>query len=223
MLEQALAADPGLAQTYAYLSFVRGVEYVNGWNGRTAADLDETLALARKACETDASEPLAHCALCAALMWLGRLEQAERAGRRAIELEPNSAEAHGSLGNVLHFRGRHELALQCFEQALRLDPTFELWIHAQGRTLFALGRYDEAETCFKRRLIHLPGSDVTRAYLASLYGHTGRQDEARRVWHELMSLNPEYSVEHTLRVLPYGGAAPVERVLDGLRKAGLPG
>src|SRR5262249_28432282 len=66
----------------------------------------------------------------------------------------------------------------------------------------------------------LPGSDVTRAYLASLYGHTGRHDEARRIWRELMDLHPEYTVEQTLRVLPYKDPAPLERFLLGLRKAG---
>jgi adenylate cyclase len=94
-------------------------------------------------------------------------------------------------------------------------------MHAQGRTLLVLGRYEEAEACFKRRLVHMPGSDVTRAYLASLYGHTGRTDAARRIWDELMQVHPEYTVARTLRVLPYRDAAPQERLLEGLRKARL--
>jgi len=223
MLEHAIARDPGLAQPYALMAFLRAVEYINEWNGRTSADLAEALTLASKACEVDAFEPLAHCARCASLMWLRRLEEAMHAGQRAIELDPNSSEAHGSLGNALHFSGRHEQALERFEQALRLDPTYELWLHAQGRTLFVLGRYDEAEACFRRRLIHLPGTDVTRAYLASLYAHTGRVAEARRVWRELMEVHPQYTLERTLRVLPYLDPAPVEQFVDGLRKAGLAG
>ena len=182
MLERALAIDPGLAQAYACLAIICGVEYANAWNGRTADDLEHALALARKACEVDAFEPLSHHALALALMWLRRLDEAESAARRAIELDPNSSQSHGALGNVLHFSGRHEQALESLEQALRLDPQFNLWIHAQGRVQFVLGRYNDAEATFKRRLIHMPESDVTRAYLASLYGHTNRHDEARRVW-----------------------------------------
>jgi hypothetical protein len=74
---------------------------------------------------------------------------------------------------------------------------------------------------FKRRLIHLPTSDVSRAYLASLYGHTNRLQEARQVWSELMAVNPNYTIQLTLRVLPYTNAAPLEQFVDGLRKAGL--
>src|SRR5262249_46484420 len=101
------------------------------------------------------------------------------------------------------------------------DPAFEVWIHAQGRALFVLERYDEAEVSFRRRLIHQPRSDLTRAYLASLYGHTGRHDEARRIWDELMTLHPEYTVEHTVRVLPYRDRAPLAQFVEGLRRAGL--
>ena len=90
-----------------------------------------------------------------------------------------------------------------------------------GRVEFALGRYAEAEEMFKRRLIHMPTSDVTRAYLASLYGHTDRHDEARRVWGELMAINPGYTVEHTLRVLPFTNPKPLEHFVEGLRKSGL--
>ncbi len=107
-------------------------------------------------------------------MMLRRLGEAETETRRAIELDPNFSLSHGALGNVLHFAGRHEQALESFEQALRLDPQFNVWLHALGRAQFALGRYAEAEALFKRRLIHMPTSDVTRAYLASLYGQTGR-------------------------------------------------
>ena len=221
MLERALAIDPGLAPAYAYLSVVTDTEYVNDWNHPAADHLEQALALARKACEADEFDAIAHNALAIALAWLRRLEEAETAGRRAIELDPNLAQAHGGLGNVLHFGGRHAQAIESFERALRLDPQFHVWMHALGRAQFALERYEEAEATFKRRLIHMPRSDVTRAYLASLYGHTGRHDDARRIWRELMEINPKYTVEHTLRVLPYRDRAPLEHFVEGLRKAGL--
>jgi adenylate cyclase len=221
MLERARDVDPGLVRTYAYLAVLHCVEYANAWNGRTADDLQEALALACRARDVDPSAAVAQHALGMVLMWLRRLDEAEPAARRATELDPNFSEAHAALGNVLHFAGQHEPALECLGRALRLDPEMNLWLHGRGRILFVLGRYEEAEDCFRRRLIHLPGSDVSRAYLASLYGHTGRHDEARRMWSELMELHPEYRIERTLRVLPYKDPGPLERFVEGLRKAGL--
>jgi adenylate cyclase len=223
MLERALQLDPQMAEAYAYLAIVLGTEYANAWNGRTAGDLEHGLALARRACELDPREAVAHDATAMMLMWLRRLDEAEAVARRAIELAPNSSQAHGALGNVLHFGGRHEQAIELLEQAVRLDPQFNLWMHAQGRAQFALGRYAEAEASFKRRLIHMPSSDVTRAYLASLYGHTERPEQAQQMWRELMAVNPRYTIEHTLRVLPYRDPAPLEQFVEGLRRAGVAG
>ena len=221
MLERAIALDAGMGQAYAYLALACVYEYINGWNSRTASHLEEALALAKKACEVEPLGPMSHHALAVSLMLLRRLREAESEARRAIELDPNFSLAHGALGNVLHFTGRHEQALESLERALRLDPQFNVWMHAVGRAQFTLRRYDDAEAMFKRRLIHMPTSDVTRAYLASLYGHTHRHEDARRVWDELMAINPQYTIEHTLRVLPFTNPGPLDHFVEGLRKSGL--
>ncbi|WP_425347610.1 tetratricopeptide repeat protein [Sinorhizobium mexicanum] len=56
----------------------------------------------------------------------------------------------------------------------------------------ALGRFPEADTTFKRRLALAPRTDMMRFYLACLYGHTGRRDEARRYWQETLEVNPAF-------------------------------
>ncbi len=221
MLERALEIDPGLTQSYGYRAIASVVEYLNGWNGATADHLEQAMALARRGCGANEFDVISHNALAVSLMWLRMLDKAEVAARRTIEIDNNFAEAHGALGNILHFSGNHELAIESFERALRLDPEFHVWIHGLGRVYFTLEQYDKAEATFKRRLIHMPRSDVTRAYLASLYGHTSRIQDARRTWRELMEINPEYTIGHSLRILPYTNPAPLEAFVGGLRKAGL--
>lgn len=111
-----------------------------------------------------------------------QLDEAESAARRSIVRDPYAAHPHGARGNVLHFLRRHAEAIEAPKLALRLDPHVNLWIYAVGRALFAMGRYEEGEASFKRRLIHMPTSDASRVCLASLHGHNGRVDEARRIW-----------------------------------------
>ncbi len=50
----------------------------------------------------------------------------------------------------------------------------------------------------------------------------GLVDEAREAWRGLMRINPNYSVEQRRRVLPYKNPDDFERLVEGLRKAGLP-
>jgi tetratricopeptide (TPR) repeat protein len=58
--------------------------------------------------------------------------------------------------------------------------------------------------------------------LASTYGHLGRHDEARAVWQEALRINPDYSFAHRRSVLPFKNPADLDRLAEGLHRAGLP-
>jgi adenylate cyclase len=221
MLERVVEIDPGLAVAYARLSIITFAEFVNRWNGATEANLAGALDLARKAVATDETEPQGHIALAIALSWMRRLDEAEPHAERAVALDPNSADAYTSLGNVRDFQGRHEEAVALYTRAYRLDPQFDMSLHFMGRSLLALDRFEEAETAFRKRLTLSPHSDMSRFYLACLNGRTGRLEEARGIWGELMRINPEFSVEHLQRSLPYADPTWFERLLSDLRQAGI--
>ncbi|WP_119392477.1 adenylate/guanylate cyclase domain-containing protein [Taklimakanibacter lacteus] len=221
MLERALEIDPGLAAAYARLSIITFAEYANQWNNATDENLTRALQLARKAIETDDTEPQGHISLAIVLSWMRRLDEAEQAAERALALAPNLADAHTCLGNIRDYQGRHEDAAALFTRACRLDPQFDMSLHFLGRALLALGRYDEAEIAFKRRLALMPRSDMSRFYLACLYGLTGRPEEARHAWQQTLEVNPSFSIDHLRRTLPYKDTALVDRLVDGLRSAGV--
>ena len=221
MLERAIEIDPELALPYARLSIISFAEYANQWNDATAENMTRALELARKAIEKDNTEPQGFISLAITLCWMRRLEEAEQAAERAFDLAPNLADAHTCLGNIRDFQGRHEDAIELFTRACRLDPQFDMSLHFLGRALLALGRFDEAETAFKRRLALMPRSDMSRFYLACLYGLTGRREEAHRFWQETLEVNPDFSIDHLRRTLPYKDPAQLDRLVDGLRNAGV--
>ena len=220
LIQRALEIDPGFATAYALLALLHSTEYVNGWT-QAPDHVAQGMTFARKALELDAEDPVAHQAMAVIALWQKDYRAAERAARRAIELAPSYSGGFISVGQVLDFTGRHEAAIEAFEQALRLDPGNDLILHLIGRAQLGMGRHAEAEQSFKRRLIRSPRSDMTRAYLASLYGATGRPDEARALWAELMEINPKFSVEYLRRVLPYKDPAWFESFAGGLQRAGL--
>jgi adenylate cyclase len=221
MLERVIEIDPGLALAYARLSMITFADYANQWNGATAGNLTRALELARKAVDTDANEPQGYISLALALAWMRDLDEAARAAEHALALDPNSGDAHTALGNMREFQGRPEDAVVLYESAYRLDPQFDMTLHFLGRALLSLGRYDEAEAAFRRRLGLAPRSDMSRFYLACLYGSTTRHEEARRIWGEMMEVNPGFSVEHLKRALPYRDSHLLDRVMEGLHHAGI--
>ncbi len=105
----------------------------------------------------------------------------------------------------------------------RLDPHCPgPYLHFLAQAHFALGHFEEAIAALKARLARQPDSDVSQVLLAACYGHLGRAEEARAEWQEALRLNPDYSIEHRRQILPYKNPADFERVVVGLRKAGVP-
>jgi adenylate cyclase len=73
----------------------------------------------------------------------------------------------------------------------------------------------------RQRVLLVPETDLSRAFLAAALGQLGEIEEARRVWREVMTLNPAYSFERHIGRLPFRRPADVARISDGLSKARL--
>ena len=72
----------------------------------------------------------------------------------------------------------------------------------------------------RQRILLVPGTDYSRAVLASALGHPGEIEEARRIWRELKEINPGYIFGEHFGRLPYKNK-DVRRIAEGLAKAGL--
>jgi adenylate cyclase len=222
LLQRAIELDPKFASAHAFLALTHGLDYLNRWSASPPASIQQAEEAATRAVALDDSDPVAHWALGLINLYTRRHDGAIREAERSIVLNPNFAEGHVSLGEVLHYSGRSGEALACFNRAEVLNPYFpDVLLHFQALAVFQLGRYEEAVELLKQRLSRNPVTDVSRALLASCYGHLGRSDEARAAWQDVLRVNPGYSLEYRRKVLPYKNPADFELVVDGLRKAGV--
>ncbi|MFA1626074.1 adenylate/guanylate cyclase domain-containing protein [Rhizobium mongolense] len=222
LLQRAIELDPNFASAHAFLALTHGLDYLNGWSPSPPNSREQAEELATRAVALDDCDPRAHWALSIVELYSRRHDMAISEAQRAIILNPNFAEGHVSLGEALYYSGRADEALKYFDGAKVLNPYFpDVLLHFQALALFQLGRYEHAVGLLKERLTRNPVTDVSRALLASSYGHLGRFDEARAAWQEVLRVNPDYSLEYRRKVLPYKNPADFELVVDGLRKAGL--
>jgi adenylate cyclase len=223
LFENALQWDPAFCLACAYLAFTHSVQYVNRWSPDPEGSLRRAQELVDRALTLDPAEAEAHYVQGIIHLWHEKdVDQAIADAERAIALDPSFARGYGALGAALHYAGRSEDALAHLATMARLDPHHPAqYQHFLAQSLFALGRFEDAVRASKARLARQPHSDVSHVLLAACYGHLGRAEEARAEWQEALRINPDYSLEHRRRILPYKDPADFEQVVDGLRGAGI--
>ena len=223
LFERAIELDPGYGDAYAGLSWAHIFDFQNHWSGNPEGSLDRAREFADRAIEMDAKSPFAHHVRSIVAIWDKDLERTRTEADAALALNPNFALAHTALGIVHIYSGDPLAAIPYIERSLRLDPAYsQQYLHFLGSAYLVAGKYETASVVFKQRVLLVPETDLTRAFLASALGHLGEADEARRVWHELKAINPKYSFEEHVGRLPFRNQADVDGIRSGLAKAGLP-
>jgi adenylate cyclase len=223
LLRRAAALDPGFAPGFAFLAATLANAYANGWAEAPAEALAEAESAARQAVKLDERYPYALWSLAMTLSWRRRNDEALGAAEKAIAFNPSFADGHSMVGVLLHFSGRSAEAVGFFDRAMALDPHFNsIFLYFRAQAAYQLGQYDEAVSFLKRRILRNPETDTSRVLLAATLGQMGRIDEAREAWREAQVINPTYSLEQRRNVLPYKNPADFDRIVEGLRKAGLP-
>ena len=129
MREKAVAIAPDLAEARAALGFVLCL-----------AEWKFTEGLAerqKRAKELSPANPTANDLLARIIVYLGRIDEAERQARQAVELDPLSTVTHGNLARVLFYAGKLDEADSAARKAAELQPTgagshrFQVLIAAQ--------------------------------------------------------------------------------------------
>ncbi len=219
--KQAAELDPNYSVAYACLGFGYLFDYQNRWSDDPDSSLPIAKQYARQAIEKDPNEPLARCVGASAASYEKDLERANSEIDIALSLNPSMALAHSLRGTFRTYSGQPLEAIPEIEQAIRLDPALSpQFLHNLGMAYLLAGKYETAAALLRQRVLLEPGTDFSRAILASALGHLGETDEARRIWRELKEINPNYSFsEHT-------GRQPlrqedIQRIAEGLAKAGL--
>ena len=84
-----------------------------------------------------------------------------------------------------------------------------------------LERYEEAASMFRRAAVRNPDSVAPYLNLAVCYGHLGQLDDARQALARLRRVNPDFSLDWMRTFLPFKHEGELDRVVNGLHKAGL--
>ncbi len=223
LFAESIELDPKFVHPYAYLAWAHVRDFLDGWSEWPERSLEQAYAQARNATALDDSLPLTHFVMGIVQLFRKEHEKALGALETALSLDPNFANGYAMLLRVLHYSGRPDAGLEPMKVAMRLDPRQPLaYLSILGNAYFTLGRYEEAADVLKKAIARNPSAQRPHMWLAATYAQLGLMDEAEWEAEELLALDPDFSLRHIVRGLPFKNPAHLETIIGALRKAGLP-
>ena len=173
-------------------------------------------------------DAVAHLCLGIVRIHTNRAADGIRECQRAFELNRNLVNAHGHIGYAKIMLGRPEETEAHILEALRLSPVdvhVYLWCMFAGAARIYLGRDQEAAPWLRRSIEVNRSFAYSHFLLAAALARLGRLQEARSEAQAGLTLNPGLTIAR----FRAGGltddpnvVAGRERVINGLRKAGVP-
>jgi DNA-binding winged helix-turn-helix (wHTH) protein len=222
----AVDLDRHNAEALANLTFAIVTGVLNHWSGDELADLHAADLTLRDALAIAPGSMRVRGAQCQILRAMLRFEAAIKACSELAQSFPAYAFLHKEIGYDRLMMGQPNEALAEFLEADRLEPDSQLrWSWQQGMGLVYLmgGEDQKAIEWLVRAALEAPNAGSPVAYLASAYALAGREQEAREAMLHHLKLWPNVTLK-TFR--PSIGTAAfnskMQRVLQGLRMAGLP-
>jgi adenylate cyclase len=227
LFKKAIDLDPGFALAYARAAHCFLYRKTNGWMMDRVTEIAEATRLAQRAVELGRDDAVALSfggQVLAAVV--GELDDGAAFVDRALSLNGNLANGWGVSGWMKICFGHPDVAIEHEVRAMRLsplDPRLFAWqFHIAYAYLFT-GRYDEAASWAVRSLRNQPNHLAPMRILAASNALAGRLDEAQKVMTRLRSLDPALRISNLEDVLPpFRRAEDRARLVEGLRKAGLP-
>ncbi len=222
LFEQAIALDPHYALAYTGLGMTYWRDWYLRWSSDPAQSMQRAMEFARHAITLDDTLPHARTSLGVLYMWQKQLPQAIAEAERAIALDPNFAEGFSILGNILIFAGRPQESIELIEKAIRLNPR-QVGAYSTSLPLAYrdAGRYEDAITSAQKILAVTPDAVHYYFTLAFCFAQLGQETDARAAVEKIRQLQPSASLEWVQKTVPYANPADLERLVAGLRKAGL--
>ena len=174
--EKAVAIAPTLPEAHAALGWAR---FFTEW--RFAEGLGEL----KRAKELAPANPTANDLLARVIVYLGRLDEAEKQGRQAVELDPLASPPRNNLARILWCEGKLDEADAAARKAAELQPNSAS--NRRWQVLVAIKRGD-SETALREAQLE-PDPSYRRFELAVAQYARGDQKAADAALADLMAHN----------------------------------
>jgi adenylate cyclase len=231
VFERALALDAQNVPAMIGLASTLTWRVSMGWSEDRAADIARAGATIDRALALEPDNSSAHAEKGHVLQWTERqYAQAIVEEETAIADDNNNADAHAFAGYFKLYLGHAEDGFAGVETALRLsprDPWAPYWQSFVCHLHSHLAQWEQAIEWCNKAHAGAPGFWYALIDIAAANAWAGRDAEARAAVAELLKLEPGMTAQKYLDIAKGYSEEPtflrqIQRICEGLRKAGLP-
>jgi len=217
--EKAIELDPNWGRPYGNLAWAHVNDANWGWSENPEKEMELALKMAMKAYELNPDDYETHWTLGFVHLYRRDFDRAITGYERAMALNSNDADFLAQMSASLVYLGQPEKSIAQIKKAMRMNPRHPSWYwNVLGRAYYHLGQYKEALA--KLQQDNNPSFFVHRT-LAAVYVRLNRLEAARAEVSKLLEKNPHHTLK-SVKLLPYKDENRRERLINDLRKAGLP-
>jgi class 3 adenylate cyclase/TolB-like protein len=228
--ERALQLDPGLTTAKIGLAQALVDRFMWLGGGDEAVDIPRAEALVTSALSTEPNNASAHFAKASLLAAKKQFSDQFAEVDAAIENNRNFPDAHAYRGSMLTWAGRAAETIAEEETALRLsprDPGRNMWQYDICHAYTHLAQWEKAIEWCQKSIATDAGTWFPYVDLAAASAWLGHDAEAKAAIAGLLKVDPSFTVQSFADMaarVTYNStfADQIQRIIEGLRKAGLP-
>jgi TolB-like protein/Tfp pilus assembly protein PilF len=236
LCEQALAVDPNNVHALGYLAVKFAFPVLFGLSADPKADLKRGDELNAQALALDPNSAGDHQFRGIIRHLQGRIEESISEEERALALDPSRVDAMVILGWGYAELGQFEKALEYYDKAIRLsprDPALFNFHEGKSGAYFALKQYDQTIESARQSIAIRPNDNpLAHRDLVAALALSGQEAEAHEALQRYLAL-PATALKTIAAWKAYKAQVTSpqtdprylemwDRLIDGLRKAGMP-
>jgi TolB-like protein/Flp pilus assembly protein TadD len=223
---KAIELDPEFASPYGIAARCYLLRMTNGWMSDKPREIAETARLCRRAVEVGKDDAVA---LSMAGWALGRvvgdLDAALSLVDRALMLNPNMASAWLAKGFVSILLGQGDEAIGPLTHAMRLSPLDQhmaIMLVGMACANLVAGRYEDASSWAGKALAQQPNHGPAARIAAASHALAGHPEKAAKAMARVREIDPALRILDVRDRFPFRRPEDEARVVEGLRRAGVP-
>jgi TolB-like protein/DNA-binding SARP family transcriptional activator len=226
LFELAIAREPQYGAALAWLAYWHVMRVGQGWSPDPAFDTTQAEHFAQRAIECDDLEAMGFAVRGHVAAYLRRdFDLGISSFEKALQINPNSARAWLWNATAHGWIGEGARAVEKITRAMALSPYDPLVCAYSGGASMAYladGQYDRAIEFALRCIRENRGYTSAYKLLISALVLAGRAKEARAPVHQLLLLEPGFTVQEFRRRFPGAGRPLFEGYCDAFASAGVP-